>query len=35
MMAGAYRMVSDRGRQFDITIPTFSLDIPGERRVVN
>jgi len=35
LMAGAYRMVSDRGHQFDIVIPTFSLDIPGERRVVN
>jgi len=35
LMAGAYRMVSDRGHQFDIAIPTFSLDIPGERRVMN
>jgi ApaG protein len=34
-MAGVYRMVSDRGHQFDIDIPTFSLDIPGERRVMN
>jgi ApaG protein len=35
MMAGTYRMVSDRGYQFDIVIPAFSLDIPGDRRVMN
>lgn len=34
-MVGTYRMVGDDGERFDIAIPAFSLDLPGERRVVN
>ncbi len=34
-MVGAYQMVDDRGRMFDVAIPAFSLDVPGERRVLN
>jgi ApaG protein len=35
MMTGRYQMRADDGRQFEIDIPAFSLDIPGERRVLN
>jgi ApaG protein len=35
MMVGSYVMVTDSGERFDISIPAFSLDLPGERRVVN
>jgi ApaG protein len=31
-MTGSYGMVSAGGELFDITIPTFSLDSPGEQR---
>ncbi len=34
-MAGEYRMITDLGEQFDIAIPAFSLDVPGERRVTH
>ncbi|MFJ6025800.1 Co2+/Mg2+ efflux protein ApaG [Brevundimonas sp. NPDC092305] len=34
-MAGGYQMIDDRGRMFEVTIPPFSLDVPGERRVLN
>jgi ApaG protein len=34
-MAGGYQMIDDRGRMFEVTIPAFSLDVPGERRVLN
>lgn len=34
-MVGAYRMIDDRGRMFEVAIPAFSLDVPGERRVLN
>jgi len=34
-MVGTYGMVSDAGERFDIDIPAFSLDSPGERRTVN
>ncbi|MBA4803571.1 MAG: Co2+/Mg2+ efflux protein ApaG [Brevundimonas sp.] len=34
-MVGSYRMVDDRGRMFEVAIPAFSLDVPGERRVLN
>jgi ApaG protein len=34
-MAGRYQMRADDGRQFEIEIPAFSLDIPDERRVLN
>lgn len=34
-MAGRYQMRDEGGRRFEIEIPAFSLDIPGERRVLN
>jgi ApaG protein len=34
-MSGAYRMVDEDGKSFDIDIPTFSLDCPQARRVLN
>jgi ApaG protein len=35
MMGGSYQMESESGEQFDIEIPTFSLDSPGQGLVVN
>lgn len=35
MMGGAYQMRSESGEIFDIEIPTFSLDSPGQGAVVN
>jgi ApaG protein len=34
-MGGTYQMVSDAGENFDIEIPTFSLDAPGSARRLN
>ncbi|HEY1225443.1 MAG TPA: Co2+/Mg2+ efflux protein ApaG [Brevundimonas sp.] len=34
-MAGAYTMTDETGRSFEAEIPAFSLDVPGERRVLN
>jgi len=34
-MVGGYSMVDDNGRMFEVAIPAFSLDVPGERRVLN
>ncbi|MBI3433944.1 MAG: Co2+/Mg2+ efflux protein ApaG [Proteobacteria bacterium] len=34
-MSGSYGMISAAGEQFDISVPTFSLDSPGEKRTVN
>ena len=34
-MGGTYRMVTSSGESFDIEIPTFSLDSPHQRIVVN
>jgi ApaG protein len=34
-MAGTYGMVTPDGEQFDIEIPTFSLDGPEAKRVLN
>jgi ApaG protein len=34
-MAGSYEMADSIGSTFRATIPTFSLDIPGERRTLN
>jgi ApaG protein len=34
-MVGGYSMVDDLGRMFEAAIPAFSLDVPGERRVLN
>lgn len=33
IMAGKYRMVTDRGDVFDVLIPTFSLDLPNQPRL--
>ncbi|TKT74210.1 Co2+/Mg2+ efflux protein ApaG [Aquamicrobium sp. LC103] len=35
IMVGAYTMKNADGETFDIDIPAFSLDIPGEARSVN
>jgi ApaG protein len=35
MMGGSYLMESESGERFDIEIPTFSLDSPGQSAVVN
>ncbi|WP_428700330.1 Co2+/Mg2+ efflux protein ApaG [Stappia sp.] len=35
MMAGSYQMETTDGERFDVDIPAFSLDIPGEVRSVN
>ena len=34
-MTGTYGMVTADGEPFDIDIPTFSLDSPGQRRTIN
>jgi ApaG protein len=34
-MTGRYQMVTDRGEQFEIEVPTFSLDSPDSKRVLN
>ena len=34
-MSGRYQMRAEDGRDFEIEIPAFSLDIPGEKRVLN
>jgi ApaG protein len=34
-MAGRYQMVSETGEHFEIEVPTFSLDSPAEKRVLN
>jgi ApaG protein len=34
-MTGSYQMVTDRGERFEIDVPTFSLDSPEGRRVLN
>ena len=35
LMGGSYQMESASGERFDIEIPTFSLDTPGQGVVVN
>jgi ApaG protein len=35
MMGGAYQMKSETGEQFDIEIPTFSLDRPNQGVLLN
>jgi ApaG protein len=35
IMSGRYQMVSESGEQFEIDVPTFSLDAPSEKRVLN
>jgi ApaG protein len=34
-MVGGYSMTDDTGRMFEVAIPAFSLDVPGDRRVLN
>src|SRR5215471_13615421 len=34
-MGGSYQMVSESGENFDIEIPTFSLDTPNDSRQLN
>jgi len=34
-MTGRYQMVSESGERFEIEVPTFSLDSPGLKRVLN
>jgi ApaG protein len=34
-MVGRYQMRDERGQDFEIDIPAFSLDVPGEKRVLN
>jgi ApaG protein len=34
-MTGRYQMVTDTGERFEIDVPTFSLDSPQEKRVLN
>ena len=34
-MTGRYQMVSASGERFEIDVPTFSLDSPDNRRVLN
>jgi ApaG protein len=35
IMAGRYQMVTESGERFEIDVPTFSLDSPEARRVLN
>src|ERR1700682_3845327 len=35
IMTGRYQMVSERGEQIEIDVPTFSLDSPDGKRVLN
>ena len=35
IMTGTYQMVSETGENFDIEIPTFSLDTPAASRQLN
>ncbi len=34
-MSGRYQMVSEGGERFEIEVPTFSLDSPDSKRVLN
>jgi ApaG protein len=34
-MTGRYQMISETGEQFEIDVPTFSLDSPDSKRVLN
>jgi ApaG protein len=34
-MSGSYQMVSESGEKFEIDVPTFSLDSPHHKRVLN
>jgi len=34
-MTGRYQMVNENGERFEIDVPTFSLDSPDNKRVLN
>jgi len=34
-MTGSYQMESENGERFEIDVPTFSLDSPDSKRVLN
>ena len=34
-MTGRYQMVTESGEQFEIDVPTFSLDSPDGKRTLN
>jgi ApaG protein len=34
-MFGRYRMEAENGEAFDVAIPAFSLDTPGQARTLN
>jgi ApaG protein len=34
-MTGRYQMVNESGERFEIDVPTFSLDSPDGKRVLN
>jgi ApaG protein len=34
-MVGEYKMIDPEGRSFEVSIPAFSLDCPGAKRVLN
>jgi ApaG protein len=34
-MTGRYQMVSATGERFEVEVPTFSLDSPDNKRVLN
>ena len=34
-MTGRYQMVNESGERFEIDVPTFSLDSPDSKRVLN
>ncbi len=34
-MVGSYEMSDDKGETFEAAIPAFSLDVPGEPRILN
>jgi ApaG protein len=35
IMGGTYQMLDEEGRPFDVVVPTFSLDCPTLKRVLN
>jgi ApaG protein len=35
IMAGSYQMIDETGAPFDVVIPTFSLDSPMQRHILN
>jgi ApaG protein len=35
IMVGTYRMLDEKGHEFDVDIPAFSLDSPYAKRILN